>query len=134
MKKIMVRAWEIYRTLEGDRLAKLAMALRQAWAEAKQQNDDAYNAAYEAHRPRVFGQITRFEAGVIYKAMKQGLVNITKQAVSRLYNECDKMFMYASERYDQNHVYYDAVNLTVGAILTGNYGLAQKQIARFENA
>lgn len=35
MKKIMVRAWEIYRTLEGDRLAKLAMALRQAWAEAK---------------------------------------------------------------------------------------------------
>lgn len=35
MKKIMSRAWEIYRTLEGDRLAKLSMALRQAWAEAK---------------------------------------------------------------------------------------------------
>lgn len=35
MKEIMKRAWEIYRTLEGDRLAKLAMALRQAWAEAK---------------------------------------------------------------------------------------------------
>lgn len=35
MKKIMTRAWEIYRTLEGDRLAKLAMALRQAWAEYK---------------------------------------------------------------------------------------------------
>lgn len=35
MKQIMKRAWEIYRTLEGDRLAKLSMALRQAWAEAK---------------------------------------------------------------------------------------------------
>ena len=35
MKEIMTRAWEIYRTLEGDRLAKLAMALRQAWAEFK---------------------------------------------------------------------------------------------------
>lgn len=35
MKEIMNRAWEIYRTLEGDHLAKLAMALRQAWAERK---------------------------------------------------------------------------------------------------
>lgn len=38
MKNIMKRAWEIYRTLEGDRLAKLAMALKQAWAEAKAEN------------------------------------------------------------------------------------------------
>lgn len=35
MKEIMKRAWKIYRTLEGDRLAKLTMALRQAWAEYK---------------------------------------------------------------------------------------------------
>lgn len=35
MKKIMKRAWEIYRTLEGNRLAKLSMALRMAWVEAK---------------------------------------------------------------------------------------------------
>lgn len=34
-KEIMQRAWEIYRTLEGDRDAKLSYALRQAWAEAK---------------------------------------------------------------------------------------------------
>ncbi len=42
MKKIMTRAWEIYRTLEGDRLAKLAMALRQAWAEAKAEAEKEY--------------------------------------------------------------------------------------------
>lgn len=35
MKQIMKRAWEIYRTLEGDKIAKLSMALRQAWAEYK---------------------------------------------------------------------------------------------------
>jgi len=35
MKKIMRRAWEIYRTLEGDHQAKLALALRQAWSESK---------------------------------------------------------------------------------------------------
>lgn len=34
-KQIMKRAWEIYRTLEGDRVAKLSMAMRMAWAEAK---------------------------------------------------------------------------------------------------
>lgn len=34
-KAIMMRAWEIYRTLEGDRAAKMSMALREAWAEAK---------------------------------------------------------------------------------------------------
>lgn len=35
MKQIMKRAWQIYRTLTGDKIAKLSMALRQAWAEAK---------------------------------------------------------------------------------------------------
>lgn len=34
-KQIMKRAWEIYRTLTGDHIAKLSMALREAWAEAK---------------------------------------------------------------------------------------------------
>ena len=36
MKQIMKRAWEIYRELEGDKIAKLSMALRQAWAEYKE--------------------------------------------------------------------------------------------------
>ena len=34
-KEVMKRAWEIYRTLSGDRNAKLSQALKQAWAEAK---------------------------------------------------------------------------------------------------
>ena len=35
MKNVMTRAWEIYRTLTGDRLAKLSQALKMAWAEVK---------------------------------------------------------------------------------------------------
>lgn len=35
MMNVMKRAWEIYRTLTGDHVAKLAMALKKAWAEAK---------------------------------------------------------------------------------------------------
>lgn len=41
MKKIMRRAWEIYRTLEGDHRAKLALALRQAWKEAKKESPES---------------------------------------------------------------------------------------------
>lgn len=35
MKKVMKRAWEIFRTLLGDYTAKIKMALRMAWAEIK---------------------------------------------------------------------------------------------------
>ena len=35
MKNVMKRAWEIYRTLQGDRLAKLSYALKQAWSEIR---------------------------------------------------------------------------------------------------
>ena len=33
MRNIMKRAWEIYRTLEGDHRAKLSLALKTAWRE-----------------------------------------------------------------------------------------------------
>lgn len=36
MKQIMKRAWQIYRTLTGDKTAKLSMALRRAWNEFKE--------------------------------------------------------------------------------------------------
>lgn len=36
MKNVMKRAWEIYRTLTGDRLAKLSQALKMAWAEVRE--------------------------------------------------------------------------------------------------
>lgn len=32
---VMTRAWQIYRTLIGDHVAKISMALRMAWAEVK---------------------------------------------------------------------------------------------------
>lgn len=49
-KKIMKRAWEIYRTLEGDRIAKLSMAMRMAWAEINaiiETGKKAYGCAWQ---------------------------------------------------------------------------------------
>ena len=34
-KSVMTRAWEIFRTLVGDRIAKLSQALKMAWEEVK---------------------------------------------------------------------------------------------------
>ena len=39
MRNIMRRAWEIYRTLEGDHRAKLALALIQAWSESRESSE-----------------------------------------------------------------------------------------------
>ena len=36
LREVMKRAWEIYRTLEGDRVAKLSLALKTAWKEIKE--------------------------------------------------------------------------------------------------
>lgn len=43
LKKIMHRAWQIYRTLQGDRIAKIAYAMKQAWAEAKNDGGAVYS-------------------------------------------------------------------------------------------
>lgn len=43
MMNVMKKAWEIYRTLTGDHRAKLAMALRKAWAETKNAAKKAFD-------------------------------------------------------------------------------------------
>lgn len=125
-KEIMNRAWEIYRTLEGDHAAKLALALRSAWAEAR--HYATFDRVLDVEYRHTYGQVSRFEAGVIYKAMKQGNITISKKAVNRLYSECDRLYRFANERYNQEHNYYDGVVHAVQAILIGEYAFAQKQI------
>lgn len=53
MKKIMKRAWEIYRTLEGNRLARLSYALKQAHKEAKQPTPEEIKKTLEAQGLKV---------------------------------------------------------------------------------
>lgn len=50
MKNVMRRAWEIYRTLTGDHTAKLAMALKAAWAETKSSKLPEIEAVSEKQR------------------------------------------------------------------------------------
>ena len=60
-KQIMKRAWEIYRTLVGDRIAKLSMAMRMAWAEINaiiEEGKKAYGCAWQFQNAEEYIEIS----------------------------------------------------------------------------
>lgn len=88
VKEIMIRAWEIYRTLEGDRIAKMSMALKRAWEEAKAADIiKNYRESIFRNDPFAF-RISKKQAGVIYRAFKSGEIEIKKSTVNFVYNVC----------------------------------------------
>lgn len=93
-KQIMKRAWEIYRTLEGDKIAKLSMALRQAWAEAK-------------------AQTSCTEMGWNVKALEaMGATRWTKYGKDRLYlSKCGAQIIgLAVDRYNSGNICSAEIN------------------------
>ena len=70
MMNVMKRAWEIYRTLEGDRIAKLSQALKEAWAEAKAEKKEEKVVSIPA---------------MIEKLVEMGASRWTKYGKDRLY-------------------------------------------------
>ena len=74
MKNVMKRAWEIYRTLEGDKLAKLSMALKMAWAEAKAPQEKVYG-----------GKVATITESNLNKLIAMGATRWTKYNKDRLY-------------------------------------------------
>ena len=78
-KQVMKRAWEIYRELQGDRIAKLSMAMRQAWAEAKATQT-------EENEGEIFGgSIATITAKKVDELMDMGASRWTKGGHDRLY-------------------------------------------------
>lgn len=91
-RTVMARAWEIYRTLTGDRSAKMSMALRRAWAEVK--------AAAKAGRVEAGWQVEKLE--------EMGASRWVKYGKDRLYlSDCGEKIMGLSiERYRSGNVSY----------------------------
>lgn len=79
MKNVMVRAWEIYRHLEGDHLAKIAMALRMAWAEIKADMEK------EDEGEILGGKIATITEKSVSELMEMGAKRWTKAGRDRLY-------------------------------------------------
>lgn len=85
-----------------------------------------------SYTPYQYGQITRREAGVIYKAVKNGDVEAKPETTKELYEAADAYVRYASERYSQDHLYYDRIYDATRAILNNDFKSAQKTIRAWE--
>lgn len=84
------------------------------------------------YKPLHRGQITKYEAGILYKAAKNGDITPMRETTSLLYNEADKSIRFANERYHQNYLFYDRVEDLTRNILNKNFKKAQKIIESIE--
>ena len=86
----------------------------------------------QTYEPKMRGQITRFEAGVIYKAVKTGKVKAMPEFTKDLYNQCDEPYYLAKDRYNRYGRDYDMIANAVRAILEENYEEAQEKINAYQ--
>lgn len=72
-KKVMSRAWEIYRTLQGgDRIARMSVAMKMAWAEIKKAI---------AKVRKTFDSIEAYEANYYAKGIKNNVAYVVKDGI-----------------------------------------------------
>lgn len=79
-----------------------------------------------------YGQITKMEAGTIYRAMKEGKIEVLPETTKTLYDMVKENIRYADERYSRDHIQYDRIYKAVEAILSGDYATAQENLKAWE--
>ena len=86
----------------------------------------------EEYKMKTYGQITNFEAGVIYRAWKEGNIDILPETASMMYDEAKLDIRFASTRYSQDYQFYDNVEKAVLSILNNDYESAQNTLKNIE--
>jgi hypothetical protein len=76
----------------------------------------------------VFGQIRRFEAALIYRAVKEGKIRAIPEFTKDLYRQTEDSVEFSAQRYSQDYISYDRIYSATKNILEGNYKAAQKEI------
>ena len=85
------------------------------------------------YKPYQYGQITRYEAGVIYKAVKNGDITAKPETTKELYDETNAHLRFSRERYSQDHLYYENIYNATRDILNNDFKGAQEKITEWEN-
>lgn len=80
----------------------------------------------------VRGQTSKFEAGIIYKNVKDGNIVCEKVFISYLYKRVDDYIRYAAERYNQMPWFYDGIEDVVISLQTSDFEKAQEKINAIE--
>lgn len=84
------------------------------------------------YEPYARGQITRTEAGIIYKAAKNGDIDVRPETTQELYKATESYIRYSSERYSQDYLYYDRIYSATRSILNNDFAAAQKTLKAWE--
>ena len=84
------------------------------------------------YEPYARGQITRTEAGVIYKAAKNGDIEVKPETTQELYKATESYIRFSSERYAQDYIYYDRIYSATRSILNNDFATAQKELKAWE--
>ena len=77
------------------------------------------------------GSITRFEAGVLYRASKENKVKVLKETIDLFYNSFVS-YPLCIQFYKQDIVYYDRIHSIINSILQEDYNVAQYEINKLE--
>lgn len=96
------------------------------------QPEKPLNDVAQNYQPYQYGQISRYEAGVIYRAVKNGKITARPETTKELYDDTKLYIRFAAERYNQNHLYYERVYNATRAILNDDFKTAQEIINDWE--
>lgn len=75
--------------------------------------------------------ITRKQAGVIYSNVKRGTIQMSKQAISEMYDMVGEVFIGSQSMADYYGEQIAALRLAIDAIFDGNIEWAQDNIDAF---
>lgn len=89
-----------------------------------------YTVDYEPYKR---GQISKTDAGQLYKAVKNGDVDAKPELTRQLYNETEEQIRFANERYTRDHIYYDDVEKLTHSLLNKDYKTAQALVNKIED-
>lgn len=78
------------------------------------------------------GQVTKFEAGVLYKAVKNNEVKVLPETTSMLYDLTKQDLRMADVRYSQDRFFYEGIYQIIQTILDKEFETAQELITEFE--
>ena len=75
---------------------------------------------------------SRKQAGVIYRNVKEGKLEMSKAAISAMYDNCDGMDVYNNATADFAQYGIGMIRKTVDAIFANDFDKAQYEINDFE--
>ena len=94
---------------------------------------EAYDTAsknYDVdYTPFARGQISKTDAGQVYKAVKNNDIDVPKEFVSYLYDETKRDWRNAAQRYSgMEYLFYDNIYHATHALLNKDFKTAQKSL------